>query len=278
MRIIVRVKRMRFFFRIIFATTRVIVVELFFWRTIMFGGFWRVAAFSIFCGAPFPALAEQFTIGQKGGVYCKTPDDLTKQMTLAPGGAKEVVPGCGMLRRGLVLDPAEIRHSSGMTGGVGVSPEILGGKPFPFITLGDDGGGKAASSAIDDDPATTAAALAAASTADDLVRVAAGDLEAQTHKWVGKVVETKLGCFYADVDEFRCFSGRFRVDFATFFPAAAQSAIQRDCDTISKSQRRSCVVTLRFKYVDYAPMDMPGFVGRINVVTAKDNVGYIVKK
>lgn len=241
----------------------------------MFGEFSRVGAVAtVFCLALSPAVAEKLTVGAKGAVYCKTADDVTKQMVLALGGGKDVVPGCGVLPRGQVIEANDVKKAGGMVGGMGTSPGVLGGAPFAFVALGDDTGGEASGS----DPAATAVALAAASPSRDLVRVSATDLETQTHKWVGKVVETKLGCFYADVDEFRCFSGRFRVDFTAIFPPAAQSAIQRDCDTISKSQHRACTAVLRFEYVDYSSMDIPGFVGRVNVVTAKDNVGYIVKR
>jgi hypothetical protein len=181
------------------------------------------------------------------------------------------------LSSGAIIDASTLKKTDQLIAGIGTSPGILGGASFAFMAVpsGADSSGAAARESPAGDPAGTAAAL---ERTRDPVRVSGADLSVQTHKWVGKVIETKANCFYADLNEFRCFSSRFRVDFERIFPPSTQSAIERECDTISKSGRRACSVALRFEYVDYAPMDVPGLAGRFNVVRAKDNVGFIVKK
>ncbi|MGO9944425.1 MAG: hypothetical protein ACLPIC_16905 [Rhodoblastus sp.] len=110
--------------------------------------------------------------------------------------------------------------------------------------------------------------------------LSATDLSAQTHKWDGQKIITSLSCFYADAGEYRCVGGRMRIDFTSFEPDAAEEALKRNCDTISKSQRRSCMVKILFTYDGFDEMDIGGgiFGGKVTVVKSQSGSGEILTK
>jgi hypothetical protein len=110
--------------------------------------------------------------------------------------------------------------------------------------------------------------------------LSAADLSAQTHKWDGQKIVTTLSCFYADADDFRCVGGRMRIDFASFEPDDAEATFKKNCDTITKSQRRACSLKILFTYEGFDEMDVGGglFGGRITVVQAASKSGEILPK
>jgi len=110
--------------------------------------------------------------------------------------------------------------------------------------------------------------------------LSATDLSAQTHKWDGKKIITTLSCFYADAGEYRCVGGRMRMDFGSFEPDVAEEGLKRNCDTISKSQRRSCLVKILFTYNGFDEMDIGSglFGGKLTVVKPQFGSGEILPK
>ena len=70
----------------------------------------------------------------------------------------------------------------------------------------------------------------------------------QTKKWAGKKVQGTFSCFYADVDEFRCIANRARVDFTSLEPPEARKRLEDQCDTIERSNRKTCTVNIQFTY------------------------------
>jgi len=79
----------------------------------------------------------------------------------------------------------------------------------------------------------------------------ASRLSDKTHKWDGKNIVATLSCFYAAAGEYRCVRGHVRADFSYFEPEAAEEGFKANCDTIAKSQRRSCSLKILFKYVGF---------------------------
>lgn len=116
--------------------------------------------------------------------------------------------------------------------------------------------------------------------AQDDVKILSGeDLSIQTRKWVGKTIQTKAMCLYADKDEFRCMvSDATRIDFMKFEPDSAQKEIEDRCDTLAKAASPKCVFTIRFVYEDFGSVDSGGILGKTRIVIAKDNKGFIQKR
>ncbi|WP_457798140.1 hypothetical protein [Methylocystis sp. S23] len=110
----------------------------------------------------------------------------------------------------------------------------------------------------------------------DFTAISAGDLSVQTHKWDMKILQVELNCFYADVGDFRCTGPRSRVDFTALYPDSERKMIERDCDTIDKSQTKKCRRTLRFTYEGFEEMDVGGFLGKLTVARAGLNLGVIM--
>lgn len=110
----------------------------------------------------------------------------------------------------------------------------------------------------------------------DFTAISPSDLSVQTHKWDMKLVQVDLSCFYADVGDFRCTGPRSRVDFDALYPESEAKMIERDCDTIAKSQSRKCRRTIRFSYEGFHEMDVGGFYGKLTVAQAGLNIGVIV--
>lgn len=100
--------------------------------------------------------------------------------------------------------------------------------------------------------------------------VSAADLSAETHKWDDRVIETRMSCFYADKDEFRCIGGGARIDVRRILPASVQQRVEDRCDTISKSNGKACNVTFKFVYAGFSRMESGnGLARRINYIAAK---------
>jgi len=100
--------------------------------------------------------------------------------------------------------------------------------------------------------------------------VSAADLAAETHKWDDRVIETRMSCFYADKDEFRCIGGGARIDVRRILPATAQQRIEDRCDTISKSNGKACNLRFKFVYSGFSRMESGnGLVRRITYIAAK---------
>ena len=100
--------------------------------------------------------------------------------------------------------------------------------------------------------------------------VSAADLAAETHKWDDRVIETRMSCFYADKEEFRCIGGGARIDVRRILPAAAQQRIEDRCDTISKSNGKACNLTFKFVYSGFSRMESGnGLLRRITYIAAK---------
>jgi hypothetical protein len=224
--------------------------------------------------APAPAQAAyhigDYVVGPKGAVYCKNTDDLEAQLITAMAGLKGTpAPGCGVLAPGTKIAGAKIIHDAKFNGCLGeVKGEVVAVVTIP------DASDFVRSPSSDESGDDVAAELAAPT---NIVRLSGVDLSAETRKWFGKVVQTKASCFYADVDEFRCVSSNFRIDLAEIKPASARAKLERECDTIAKSARGVCTVTLRFKYADYSRMENGGLNGRTTMVRAAGNVAYVSK-
>ncbi|MFT4122194.1 hypothetical protein [Bradyrhizobium sp.] len=113
--------------------------------------------------------------------------------------------------------------------------------------------------------------------ADDVIRLKAIDLAAQTHKWDGKTVETELLCFYADLNEFRCVGSSVRIDFTKLTPDDARKKIERDCDTMSKAMRPACIKRIRFIYSGFTSEETSEGK-KLTLIQTKDDAGEIVAK
>lgn len=86
--------------------------------------------------------------------------------------------------------------------------------------------------------------------AEEVKKLTSLDLAIQTHRWDGKIVESRFQCLYADKNEFRCLGGfaAVRVDFSTLEPAAIRKKIENTCDTHATFILRRCAFTIQFSY------------------------------
>ena len=111
--------------------------------------------------------------------------------------------------------------------------------------------------------------------AQEVRKLSAADLAVQTKKWAGKKVQGTFSCFYADVDEFRCIANRARVDFTSLEPPEARKRLEDQCDTIERSNRKTCTVNIQFTYEE-SDIRQNGLF-QMTVITAEDNKGVVVK-
>jgi len=229
----------------------------------------RIPAFVLLLSLSPSALAGDYLVGEKGALFCKSLDDLKAQMSKAAAGGSGTIPGCGVLTPGAKLTSANVIQSDGYEGGMGTMPN---GDVVTFLTPISTSG--ASSASVDENPDRVALDLV---NATNVIRLSGLDLSAETRKWIGKIVETRASCFYADLNEFRCVASGFRIDLAQIQPRETREKLERECDTIGKSARRLCMVTLRFKYADYTRMDTGGYSGHLTVVRAAGNVAYVSK-
>jgi hypothetical protein len=143
-------------------------------------------------------------------------------------------------------------------------------------------GGNTLGAAIPEKPESESSPYAGGTTAellakaDGVIKVSSRDLGVQTHKWDGKIVQARLNCFYADVGDYRCTGPNARVDFALILPESAGGSIDRNCDTIEKSQRAACKKTVRFIYRGFHELDVGGFVGKLTVVVPAEGTAMVV--
>lgn len=103
----------------------------------------------------------------------------------------------------------------------------------------------------------------------------------QTTKWVGKTIEAKAFCFYADKADFRCLFhvGGARIDFTELQPTEAQEYIENTCGTLKQAASEKCHFTLRFVYERFDVQESgSNDGGRLTMITAKDNKAIIVRK
>lgn len=217
------------------------------------------------------AFADDFVVGPKGAMYCGSEADLEKMLMSSSAGSKDVVRGCGVLPQGTIVAGAQINTKGGVSLGSGVAL----GHPVAFLAV--DG----SMAALSGSESAGASVAGKSSIRDELTnpvdvrRVSPEDLRVETHKWDGKVIETKVNCFYADVNEFRCVANNLRVDFSEVIPNQAQAFLEKECDTIQKASRKACSVFVRFKYSSYERKDSNNIYGATTLIGAVDDLGFV---
>lgn len=229
-------------------------------RIFFFICFW---ALSVAAGA-----ASDFIVGPKGGLYCASIDDLKALLVESFIGSSDLIAGCGVLPPLAAVQSATVLRNGPFEGGVGMianRPEL---GVVAFMTVPPDDARPAPPESADKVKFDLLAQRGG------VVRLSGADLRAETHKWVGKIVETRARCFYADLHRFQCSAAQFRVELTEIEPAAARATIERECDTTAKASRPVRVVPIRFKYGEYARMDLGGADGRLTLVKAVADVGY----
>lgn len=110
-------------------------------------------------------------------------------------------------------------------------------------------------------------------------KLTANDLEVETHKWDGKLIQTIAQCFFADVDEYRCLAlrpngmvGEARIDFRTIQPPEIKKFVEDNCDTVEKTFTRSCRFQINFTYSGIHTEEHSDG-SRLAAITAKDSSG-----
>lgn len=81
--------------------------------------------------------------------------------------------------------------------------------------------------------------------------VSGGNLAVQTHKYEGKLIQTSLHCFYADVHDIRCLTnmGTARVDFMSVSDTEVEDALLSNCDDIETAfLKPHCHFDVQFVY------------------------------
>jgi len=91
----------------------------------------------------------------------------------------------------------------------------------------------------------------AAASFPDATLVDAADLGVGSKKYVGKSIELRdMKCYYADVSDYRCISGRNVVVFtAAMFPDVLRLKLEKDCGELKKMTISSvCSKSIRFRF------------------------------
>ena len=109
--------------------------------------------------------------------------------------------------------------------------------------------------------------------ADEVTKLMARDLAAETSKWKGKKIETVMSCYYADIEDYRCVSGEgSRVDFSTISNEEGKEHLEKNCDTLSKSSRDICTMRIVFVDEDYERVENGR---RLTMISAQDEAGEV---
>ncbi|MCW2314828.1 hypothetical protein M2322_000348 [Rhodoblastus acidophilus] len=212
--------------------------------------------------------ASDFIVGSKGGLYCASIDDLKALLVEAFVGSSDLIAGCGVLPPLAAIQSATVFRNGPFEGGVGMIANRTDLGVVAFMTVPPDDAQPAPPESGDKVKFDLLAQRGG------VVRLSGADLRAETHKWIGKIVETRARCFYADLHRFQCSSGHFRVELTEIEPASARATIERECDTATKASRPVCTMPIRFKYAEFARMDLGGADGRLTLVKAVADVGY----
>lgn len=214
--------------------------------------------------AIFPAHANPVKV-DKAGMICGTNDSFDAALRVlsdkaGPDDKTKMFTHCLMLEAGDTLETTEFNVQSGRATGRGTYSGKDGTRLGQYLLLEQTSR-----------PIGTVAALPTDSTPKKL---SAADMGVQTRKWQGKTIETRMSCFYADKDEFRCTTRSARVDFSSITPPEARRRVEDDCDTIEKSSRARCTFTVRFVWRDSEMR--PLGLSRLHMITAESDAGEIV--
>lgn len=182
-------------------------------------------------------------------------------------------PSCPPVEATNASGPAIVAQAQPPQNETAVPPPVSPEPPKPAPNTNDE---RPSADASEDTAARLERIARTFASSSDFTAISAGDLSVQTHKWDMKILQVELNCFYADAGDFRCTGPRSRVDFTALYPDSERKIIERDCDTIDKSQTRRCRRTLRFTYESFEEMDVGGFLGKLTVARAGLNLGVIM--
>lgn len=194
--------------------------------------------------ASTPGHAENYVVGPKGGVYCKTPDELSNQIMSAMKGTHESFPGCGVLNPGTPITTSYLDKSSGIVVGAGTSPNILGGVVFAFTTV--EGDGAAAP------PAKAAPPKAPAGDPSRTYKVIGPeDVRNTPGKWVGRDLAFKnIHVYWVQDDDVRFITHAMVTVFAKNVSGDEKDLnfLRTNCETSKEADLPKCRVTIHFSY------------------------------
>jgi hypothetical protein len=95
-----------------------------------------------------------------------------------------------------------------------------------------------------------AAMLAAPAVADEAKQIKPADLAVAPAKYIGKPIQIGgMQCFYANVDEYRCFAPSIpavTVFSETIEPADMKRMLEEKCGEFDKATSKACRFTIRF--------------------------------
>jgi hypothetical protein len=196
-----------------------------------------------------PAMAENYIVGVKGGMYCKTPDDLTNQIAAAMNGSHESFPGCGMLKPGALISTTVLNKIKGLVGGQGTSPGVLAGGDFAFTAVDEEVG---AVSAPSPRPAT-AKAPAGDSTRSYKV-VGYDDVRASPAKWLGRDLAFRaVQVYWVEDNDVRFITNSMVTVFGKNIVAPTKDIeyLRANCETSKEAFSSKCRATIHFSYSNF---------------------------
>jgi len=99
--------------------------------------------------------------------------------------------------------------------------------------------------------------------------VSVSNLAVQSHRYDGKVIVTRLNCFFADASEYRCLgASKLRIDFASLDNS---DDLDKYCDDIDKLYTSHCSVRVRFTYKGCEDFDIDGSTRITRVIADLDS-------
>jgi hypothetical protein len=171
-----------------------------------------------------------------GGAICRSQEALTAFMRTAakepkPGDDQLIIQDCQIIKPGQRVSVESHITRNGSMMGTGTVYGNSGSVVGTFLLL---------------DQQTRSDTPPPKISTTDIRKLSSRDLGVQTRKWDGRTVEGRMSCFYADKDEFRCIAGTARLDLSNITPLFERQKIEKECDTIDRSERSVCTVNLRF--------------------------------
>lgn len=90
------------------------------------------AHFVIFSATAF---ANDYVVGSRGAVYCRSVAELQAFVADATRGGASIYPECGQLQPGAKFSAFSVNQKDAMVLGIGSIPTVLDGVPFVFLAL-----------------------------------------------------------------------------------------------------------------------------------------------
>jgi hypothetical protein len=88
-------------------------------------------------------------------------------------------------------------------------------------------------------------------------KISSADLSIETNRYIGSKIEIKAACMKADDDDYRCWTGKGRVDFKDVSNSAGEQYLTDRCSGANAMEKQACLVVIRGVYKSWSRQTGP---------------------